>query len=244
MDVTVNGEPRAVPPTWQEDTLLFVLRKAFGLTGARFGCGQGLCGACTVLLDDAPVRSCLVPVAEAAGRAVRNRRRVGRSRRFPPGPGGLAGRGGAAMRLLPGGPDRRRGRAAGARLRPDGRGRRRRAGRQPLSLRHLWAHPPGPSGRPRRRGREPVRISGRRRRNPGRRRLRLCPGTADSPPSGSGGGRRARLDRPSRWRLCAACCRGRRWARTSRPRSSRSPAAELGAELGGRSASSCRTRPG
>jgi len=71
MDVTVNGEPRAVPPTWQEDTLLFVLRKAFGLTGARFGCGQGLCGACTVLLDDAPVRSCLVPVAEAAGRAVR-----------------------------------------------------------------------------------------------------------------------------------------------------------------------------
>lgn len=44
MDVTVNGEPRAILAAWQEDTLPLVLREAFGLTGARFGCGQSLCG--------------------------------------------------------------------------------------------------------------------------------------------------------------------------------------------------------
>ena len=41
-------------------TLLWVLRNNFGLTGTKFGCGMGFCGACTVLIDNEPVRSCSV----------------------------------------------------------------------------------------------------------------------------------------------------------------------------------------
>jgi aerobic-type carbon monoxide dehydrogenase small subunit (CoxS/CutS family) len=51
-------------------TLLWVLRTQFGLTGTKFGCGIGFCGACTVLIDRKPVRSCSVPVSEVAGKKV------------------------------------------------------------------------------------------------------------------------------------------------------------------------------
>ena len=51
--------------------LLYVLRNELGLNGAKFGCGLGQCGACTVLLDDKPVYSCLLPVAATQGRKVR-----------------------------------------------------------------------------------------------------------------------------------------------------------------------------
>jgi isoquinoline 1-oxidoreductase subunit alpha len=50
--------------------LLWVLRDALGLTGTKFGCGAGLCGACTVHLDGQPVRSCVTPVSAAEGRGV------------------------------------------------------------------------------------------------------------------------------------------------------------------------------
>ncbi len=50
--------------------LLWVLRDALGLTGTKFGCGAGLCGACTVHLDGQPVRSCMTPVSAAEGRSV------------------------------------------------------------------------------------------------------------------------------------------------------------------------------
>jgi nicotinate dehydrogenase subunit A len=50
--------------------LLYVLRNDFGLNGPKFGCGLGQCGACTVLLDGTPVRSCLLPLSAAAGKEV------------------------------------------------------------------------------------------------------------------------------------------------------------------------------
>ncbi|MGA2405961.1 MAG: (2Fe-2S)-binding protein [Bacteroidales bacterium] len=51
-------------------TLLWVLRNHFGLTGTKFGCGMGFCGSCTVLIDDEPVRSCQLAVSEVTGKRV------------------------------------------------------------------------------------------------------------------------------------------------------------------------------
>jgi aerobic-type carbon monoxide dehydrogenase small subunit (CoxS/CutS family) len=51
-------------------TLLWVLRNQFGLTGTKFGCGEGVCGSCTVLIEDEAVRSCQLPVSEVIGKKV------------------------------------------------------------------------------------------------------------------------------------------------------------------------------
>ncbi len=51
-------------------TLLWVLRNRLGLTGTKFGCGTGFCGACTVLIDREPTRSCMLPVSDIAGKQV------------------------------------------------------------------------------------------------------------------------------------------------------------------------------
>jgi aerobic-type carbon monoxide dehydrogenase small subunit (CoxS/CutS family) len=51
-------------------TLLWVLRNHFGLTGTKFGCGMGFCGSCTVLIDNEPVRSCQLSVGDAAGKSI------------------------------------------------------------------------------------------------------------------------------------------------------------------------------
>jgi aerobic-type carbon monoxide dehydrogenase small subunit (CoxS/CutS family) len=68
--LTVNGTTHQLDV--EPDTpLLYVLRNDLGLNGAKFGCGLGQCGACTVLLDDKPVFSCLLPVVALAGRKVR-----------------------------------------------------------------------------------------------------------------------------------------------------------------------------
>jgi len=65
----LNGKPVAV--TAEPDTpLLWVIRDEIGLTGTKFGCGVALCGACTVHLDGAPVRSCQTPVSAVAGKQV------------------------------------------------------------------------------------------------------------------------------------------------------------------------------
>jgi isoquinoline 1-oxidoreductase alpha subunit len=67
--ITVNGTPRRVDV--DEDTpMLWVLRDVLGMTGTKFGCGLGLCGACTIHLDGKPVRSCITPVAAAAGKRI------------------------------------------------------------------------------------------------------------------------------------------------------------------------------
>jgi len=50
--------------------LLWVLRDTFGLVGTKYGCGIAACGACTVLLDGRPVRSCVVPLAQASGKKI------------------------------------------------------------------------------------------------------------------------------------------------------------------------------
>ena len=68
--LTVNG--KAVSVEAEEDTpLLWVLREDLDLTGTKFGSGIAACGACSVQLDGALVRSCSVPLSEAAGKAVR-----------------------------------------------------------------------------------------------------------------------------------------------------------------------------
>jgi carbon-monoxide dehydrogenase small subunit len=66
---TVDGVPRAIG-VWQGASLLRFLRESAGVTGVKEGCGEGECGACTVLLDGEPVCSCLVVADAAAGRAV------------------------------------------------------------------------------------------------------------------------------------------------------------------------------
>ncbi|PXY26509.1 4-hydroxybenzoyl-CoA reductase subunit gamma [Prauserella flavalba] len=69
MDVDVNGEVRRCETTGRTSLADF-LRDALGLTGTHLGCEQGVCGACTVLLDGQPVRSCLMLAAQADGRSV------------------------------------------------------------------------------------------------------------------------------------------------------------------------------
>jgi len=65
----VNGKPRSIQSD-PETPLLSVLRDDLGLTGSKYGCGEGQCGACTVLLDGAPRRSCVLPISAAAGRSI------------------------------------------------------------------------------------------------------------------------------------------------------------------------------
>jgi isoquinoline 1-oxidoreductase alpha subunit len=67
--LTVNGIDHAVEAE-PEMPLLWVLRDLLFLSGTKFGCGQALCGACTVHLDGQPVRSCVTPLSRAAGRRV------------------------------------------------------------------------------------------------------------------------------------------------------------------------------
>lgn len=66
ISLSVNGEQRRVPTT-PNATLLEVLREDLGLTGTKHGCELGECGACTVLVDDEPVLSCLTLAVEAEG---------------------------------------------------------------------------------------------------------------------------------------------------------------------------------
>jgi len=65
----VNGVERSVALD-PDRHLLYVLREELGLTGTKYGCGEGECGACTVLLDGVAVRACQTRIGEAAGRSV------------------------------------------------------------------------------------------------------------------------------------------------------------------------------
>ena len=68
--LTVNGVSRQVDAT-PDTPLLYALRNDLGLNGAKFGCGLGQCGACTVLVDNTPAFSCLLPIAALVDRRVR-----------------------------------------------------------------------------------------------------------------------------------------------------------------------------
>ena len=65
----LNGRPVSVE-SGGDRTLLWVLRTDFGLTGTKYGCGEGLCGACTVVLDGQAVRSCQTPLTSVQGKDV------------------------------------------------------------------------------------------------------------------------------------------------------------------------------
>ena len=70
LKLNVNGETRTVDVRDSGEPLLYVLRNALGLTGAKYGCGLGQCGSCTVIVDGEAVRSCLITVASLAGKKV------------------------------------------------------------------------------------------------------------------------------------------------------------------------------
>jgi isoquinoline 1-oxidoreductase alpha subunit len=65
----INGKSMQVDAP-QDTPLLWVLRDHLGLTGTKFGCGMALCGACTVHLDNVPVRACQTPLSAAAGKKI------------------------------------------------------------------------------------------------------------------------------------------------------------------------------
>ncbi|ANQ83114.1 (2Fe-2S)-binding protein [Azoarcus olearius] len=76
---TLNGKP--VETALPDDTpLLWVLRDGLDQTGTKFGCGMGLCGACTVHLDGQPIRSCSTPLSAAAGKKITTIEGVGKAR--------------------------------------------------------------------------------------------------------------------------------------------------------------------
>jgi len=67
--ITVNGTPHSVDVD-QDTPLLWVLRDVLVMTGTKFGCGVALCGACTVLVDGVPARSCVTPIATIGDKSI------------------------------------------------------------------------------------------------------------------------------------------------------------------------------
>jgi len=67
--LTVNGKAQTIDAA-PETPLLWVLRDHLGMTGTKYGCGKALCGACTVHLDGAPIRSCSLPLSAALGKSI------------------------------------------------------------------------------------------------------------------------------------------------------------------------------
>ena len=77
--LNINGKDTAVNAD-DSTPILWALRDTLGMSGTKFGCGQALCGACTVLLDGVPVRSCTTPISAAAGQEITTIEAVGQDR--------------------------------------------------------------------------------------------------------------------------------------------------------------------
>src|ERR1700688_3917811 len=69
-DLTVNGRSHSVDVDDPNTPLLYILQENLQLNGPKFGCGLGQCGACTVLLDGQPIRSCITAISDANGHSV------------------------------------------------------------------------------------------------------------------------------------------------------------------------------
>jgi isoquinoline 1-oxidoreductase subunit alpha len=76
--LSINGEKREVDVP-ADMPLLWVLRDVLGMTGTKFGCGLGLCGACTVHLNGNAIRSCITPVSAVADQPIRTIETIGRT---------------------------------------------------------------------------------------------------------------------------------------------------------------------
>jgi isoquinoline 1-oxidoreductase alpha subunit len=76
--LNVNGKPRQLDLP-DDMPLLWALRDVLGMTGTKFGCGLGLCGACTVHIDGAATRSCITPLGSVAGKAITTIEGVGKT---------------------------------------------------------------------------------------------------------------------------------------------------------------------
>lgn len=82
-NLVINGNPRTIQAD-PDTTVLTVLRDTLGLTGAKYGCGEGQCGACTILLEGAARRACITPVSAAAGKPITTVEGLERSGRLHP----------------------------------------------------------------------------------------------------------------------------------------------------------------
>lgn len=79
IELNVNGSPHPVAVS-PDTPLLWVLRDTLQLTGTKYGCGQAWCGACTVHMDGAPIRSCVTPVSAAVGHKITTVEAIGAER--------------------------------------------------------------------------------------------------------------------------------------------------------------------
>jgi aerobic-type carbon monoxide dehydrogenase small subunit (CoxS/CutS family) len=101
INLIINGVLKRVDVD-PDTPLLYVLRNYLGMNAAKFGCGLGQCGACTVIVDSAPVFSCLTPVSVLEGRAIKTVEGARYNLKSEPAATCVLGRTGRAMRLLHG----------------------------------------------------------------------------------------------------------------------------------------------